>query len=79
MWLLALLLAVPAAPALPATTELPDLGEESGTVLSPLEEQQLGEDFMRQARAQLDILNDPELSEYLQTLGNRLTTASRRK
>ena len=76
MWLLALLLAVPAAPALPATTELPDLGEESGAVLSPLEEQQLGEDFMRQARAQLDILNDPELSEYLQTLGNRLTTAA---
>lgn len=77
LWLLALLLAVPAAPALPATTELPDLGEESEAVLSPLEEQRLGEDFMRQARAQLDILDDPELSEYLQTLGNRLTTAAK--
>lgn len=74
-WLLALLLAVPTAPPLPAA-DLPDLGEESGAVLSPLEERRLGEDFMREARAQLDILNDPELSEYLQTLGNRLTTAA---
>lgn len=76
-WLLTVLLAVPATPALPGNADLPDLGEESATLLSPQEERRLGEEFMRQARAQLDILDDPELNEYIQTLGNRLTTAAK--
>lgn len=52
---------------------LPDLGDESAAVLSPQEERRIGEDFMRQARAQLDILDDPEVNEYLRQLGRRLT------
>ena len=57
----------------PADGNLPDLGDESAAVLSPREERRIGEDFMRQARAQLDILDDPELNEYLRHLGRRLT------
>ena len=56
-----------------ADSNLPDLGDESATVLSPQDERRIGEDFMRQARAQLDILDDPELNEYLRHLGRRLT------
>lgn len=52
---------------------LPDLGDQSAVLLSAQEERRLGEDFMREARARLDLLDDPELNEYLQRLGQRLT------
>jgi predicted Zn-dependent protease len=58
------------------TSNLPDLGDESGAILTPQDERRMGEDFMRQARAQLDILDDPELNDYLQRLGRRLTTGA---
>lgn len=74
--LVVLLLSQNQALAAPATT-LPDLGDESAVALSPLEERRLGEEFMREARARLDILEDPEATEYLQTLGQRLTQSAR--
>lgn len=33
----------------------------------------MGEDFMRQARAQLNLLSDPQINEYLQTVGRRVS------
>lgn len=51
---------------------LPDLGDESGALISPLQERKLGEDFMRVARRQLNIIEDPELNAYLQSLAQRL-------
>lgn len=51
---------------------LPDLGDESGSLISPSQEHKLGEDFMRTARRQLDIVDDPELNAYIQSLGQRL-------
>ena len=53
-------------------TKLPDLGDESAALISPTDERRLGEDFMRQARAQLDLLKDPPVNEYLRKLGTRL-------
>jgi len=73
IFLLIGLLISPAGRAAPIGGNLPDLGDESAAVLSPQDERRIGEDFMRQARAQLDILDDPELNEYLQDLGRRLT------
>lgn len=67
------LLISPAARATSNVGNLPDLGDESAAVLSPQDERRIGEDFMRQARLQLDLLDDPELNEYLQDLGRRLT------
>ena len=52
---------------------LPDLGDESASIISPAQEQQLGEEFMRSARRQLNIPDDPELNTYIQSLGQRLT------
>lgn len=69
-WLLS-----PAGWAAPTGGNLPELGDESAAVLSPQEERRIGEDFMRQARAHLDILDDPELNEYLRDLGRRLTAS----
>ena len=53
-------------------SNLPDLGDESGSLISPAQEHKLGEDFMRTARRQLDIIDDPELNAYIQSLGQRL-------
>jgi predicted Zn-dependent protease len=81
-WLVAALVAVlvvtPSVRAAdaPVISNLPDLGDESGAVLTPQDERRMGEDFMRQARAQLDILDDPVLNDYLQRLGRRLTTGA---
>jgi predicted Zn-dependent protease len=73
IFLLIGLLLSPAGQAASVGGNLPDLGDESAAILSPLEERRIGEDFMRQARAHLDLLDDPELNEYLQDLGRRLT------
>jgi len=55
---------------------LPDLGDESLAVVSPVQERRLGEQFMREARRQLHIIDDPELQAYIQNLGQRLVAHS---
>jgi predicted Zn-dependent protease len=75
VFLLVGLLISPAGWAAPLGSNLPDLGDESAAVLSPQDERRIGEDFMRQARVHFDILDDPELNEYLRDLGRRLTAS----
>ena len=53
---------------------LPDLGDESAAVISPAQERRLGENFMRHARQSLAFVDDPELNDYIQALGQRLVT-----
>jgi len=55
---------------------LPDMGEPADSALSPAEEHALGAQFMRQIRAQLPLIKDVQLNEYIQDLGNRLVIAS---
>jgi predicted Zn-dependent protease len=55
---------------------LPDLGDVSQVNFSPAQERKLGEAIMRQARATGGVLNDPEVNDYLNELGNRLVAAS---
>ncbi len=55
---------------------LPELGEGSASVVSPAQERKLGEDFMRRARQQLSFVDDPEITEYIQSLGQRLVAVS---
>lgn len=52
--------------------ELPDLGDVSATVMSPLQEQEIAEQIMRQVAVSDDVLSDAEVSDYLQSLGARL-------
>lgn len=73
--LLGILLAV-AFSAVYAQQNLPNMGEPADNALSPVEEQQLGAEFMRQIRAQLPLIKDVQLNEYIQNLGNRLVLAS---
>ncbi len=52
--------------------DVPYIGEPADRSLSPLEETELGNEVMRQLRKGGFILEDPELHDYIQALGNRL-------
>lgn len=52
--------------------ELPDLGDVSATVLSPLQEQAIAEQILREVAISDDVLRDVEVTDYLQALGARL-------
>lgn len=55
---------------------LPDLGDESQTLVTPQMERQIGEQSMFQIRASEQYLNDPEVTDYLNRLGKRLVANS---
>lgn len=56
--------------------QLPDLGSNSSNFLSPNEEKQLGQAFIRQSRRQLDYITDPEIINYVNDIGKTLGTFS---
>src|SRR5688572_27781437 len=56
-----------------AAQPLPDLGGSADTILSPQTERRLGENIVRDMRRDPQFIDDPEISEYLGTLGARLT------
>lgn len=64
--------------AVRAQQNLPSMGEPADNALSPIEERELGARFMRQIRAQLPLIRDVQLTEYIQSLGKRLVSASGR-
>ncbi len=55
---------------------LPSMGEPADTALSPIQEQALGDQFMRQIRASMPLLRDVQSEEYIQALGTKLALAS---
>ncbi|MFN2309713.1 MAG: M48 family metalloprotease [Gammaproteobacteria bacterium] len=62
--------------SLTAAVELPSIGDPSERLVSPDQERQLGEAFMRRLRQQVPIVDDAELNAYLNGLGNRLVANS---
>ena len=80
-WLLAVSIAcLPRAfaqgsPALQAAP-LPELGDSGSAELTLQQERRLGEQVMRDIRRDPSYLDDPELAEYLNSLGARLVTAT---
>ena len=76
-----LLVLLPSLAAMPQRShalynELPEMGDSTGNILSPEEEQRIGAEFMRSIRHNLTLVNDPEINEYLQDLGARLVSHS---
>ncbi len=57
-------------------TSLPDLGDISQTVLSLQDEQRIAEQILREVAVSDEVLQDAEVTDYLQNLGNRLAAAS---
>lgn len=56
--------------------QLPDIGDPSRAVFSTLAEQQVGQAFMREIRSQVDVVNDPFIDQYIQSLGQKLVAHS---
>lgn len=72
IYLTLLLLFVPVALA----DGLPDLGEVAQTVMTPQDEQRIGEEILREVAASGEVINDIEVIDYLQALGYRLASNS---
>jgi predicted Zn-dependent protease len=66
----ALLVAAGMAPA----SDLPDLGEISQAGFSPAQERALGESIMREIRADPSYLDEPEATDYINSVGNRIAS-----
>jgi predicted Zn-dependent protease len=77
VWLLALSLAVsPGAFGQVSPARLPDLGDASGADLSPQTERRIGESIVRDIKLrEPSFLDDPEITEYLNGLGARMSGA----
>ena len=56
--------------------ELPDMGDSSGTLISPAEEKECGEEFFRSLHSQISINEDAEIHEYIQAIGRKLAANS---
>lgn len=54
--------------------QLPDLGGPATAAVSLEEEYQVGQAWFRQMSAQGQVLEDPEVSEYIQTIGHSLSS-----
>jgi len=56
--------------------DLPELGDVSQTVLSAQDEQNIAEQILAEVAMSDEVLQDAEVVDYLQSLGNRLAAAS---
>lgn len=63
-------------PAPPPAINLPELGEPASADLSPAMEARIADEITRQIRRSADLIDDAELSGYLERLGQRLVAAS---
>lgn len=71
----AMALSLPAA-AQQADVRLPSLGSSADTAMSPQEAEEYGAEFLRELRAAHLVLDDPQVDQYLHTLGYRLASVS---
>jgi predicted Zn-dependent protease len=55
---------------------LPDFGSSADLTLSSAQEHRLGREFMKSVRESLPVVDDPLLTDYLESLGNQLVAAS---
>ncbi|MVF20218.1 M48 family peptidase [Methylocaldum sp. BRCS4] len=56
--------------------ELPEIGDPTGTLMTPQQEKELGAAFYRKLHAQLEVSQDPEVNDYIQSIGQKLAGSS---
>ena len=56
--------------------QLPDMGDSSGALISPIQEQELGASFFRNLHSEAVINQDMEIQQYIQTIGHQLAAHS---
>ena len=64
------------SPTHTAEVKLPDLGLSASSVFSPELDRRIGAAFMRQVRANMRVVDEPELQAYVRTLGLNLASRS---
>ncbi len=57
-----------------AESNLPDIGGPASAELSPAKEIELGRILIAEVRGHLSVSNDPELNQYIHSLGTRITS-----
>src|SRR5471032_1345314 len=57
-----------------AQSDLPEIGNPAAAAISVTDERQIGEMIVRQLRDQKRLVDDPEVDEYVQSLGLRLAS-----
>lgn len=55
---------------------LPEIGDSAGALISPQEEYRIGQAFFWRIQQSTDLIEDPEVNSYLQSLGYRLVANS---
>lgn len=56
--------------------QLPEMGDSAGALISPVQEKELGAAFFRNLHAHTDINQDPEIQQYIQSIGQQLAANS---
>jgi len=56
--------------------ELPEIGDPTGTLMTPQQEKELGAAFYRKLHAELEVSQDPEVNDYIQSIGQKLAGSS---
>ena len=56
--------------------ELPEMGDSSGTLISPAQEQELGAAFFRSLHGRIKINQDAEIQQYIHSIGRQLVENS---
>ncbi len=56
--------------------DLPEIGISANDIMTPKQEKEIGKTFMRHLRRSIKIVDDPEIDEYINTLGYRLVANS---
>lgn len=59
-----------------SSNQLPELGDASQTVLSLRDEERIANQILKQVAVSQDVLDDAEVTDYLQALGKRLGASS---
>ncbi len=70
------LIAWPLAALNAAEINLPEIGDSAGALISPQQEYQIGQGFFWRIQQSVDLVDDPELTSYIQSLGYRLVSNS---
>ena len=55
---------------------LPEIGDSAGALISPQQAYQIGQSFYWQLQQSTDLIDDPEINSYLQSLGYQIVAAS---
>ena len=55
---------------------LPEMGDSAGALVSPQQEYNIGQSFFWRLQQSVDLIEDPEVNTYLQSLGYRLVANS---